>query len=246
MREDLAMMRRTLDPQRQHPALDQMVLVGHSMGGLVSKMQTVDSGDEFWHTTSDHPFAELKADPDDAQRTLANAYFFDPSPSVRRVVTIGTPHRGSEFANSATRWLGHKLITLPAADARRAARVAGAATAASSAQTRRSRSPPASTRSRPIRRSCRRCSTHRPVRGSSITTSSAGSRTWVGGAGSPMRATASCRWPAHELDNMRQLASQIIVPADHVSIHRHPQSILEVRRVLLEQLAELENFPAGR
>ena len=48
------------------------------------------------------------------KRTLANAYFFDPSPSVRRVVTIGTPHRGSQFANSATRWLGHKLITLPA------------------------------------------------------------------------------------------------------------------------------------
>ncbi|MGD9636583.1 MAG: esterase/lipase family protein, partial [Pirellulales bacterium] len=113
MREDLAMMRRRLDPQRKAPALDQMVLVGHSMGGLVSKMQTVESGDAFWQTTSDHPFAELKAD-DDVKRTLANAYFFDPSPSVRRVVTIGTPHRGSQFANSTTRWLGHKLITLPA------------------------------------------------------------------------------------------------------------------------------------
>ena len=112
MREDLAMMRRELDPQRQHPALDQMVLVGHSMGGLVAKMQTVDSGDAFWKTTSDRPFAELKAD-DGVTRSLANAYFFDPSPSVRRVVTIGTPHRGSQFANGTTRWLGHKLITLP-------------------------------------------------------------------------------------------------------------------------------------
>jgi len=34
------------------------------------------------------------------------------------------------------------------------------------------------------------------------------------------------------------------VPSDHVNVHRHPQSILEVRRVLLEQLAELENFPS--
>ena len=46
-----------------------------------------------------------------------------------------------------------------------------------------------------------------------------------------------------ELDGMPQLRSQIVVPADHVSVHRHPQSILEVRRVLLEQLAELQNFP---
>jgi hypothetical protein len=48
------------------------------------------------------------------------------------------------------------------------------------------------------------------------------------------------------LDGSPQLRSQIVVPADHVSLHRHPQSILEVRRVLLEQLAELENFPSER
>jgi hypothetical protein len=45
---------------------------------------------------------------------------------------------------------------------------------------------------------------------------------------------------------MPQLRSQIVVPSDHVNVHRHPQSILEVRRVLLEQLAELENFPSGQ
>jgi hypothetical protein len=45
------------------------------------------------------------------------------------------------------------------------------------------------------------------------------------------------------LDDMRQLQSQIIVPADHSGVHRHPQSILEVRRVLLEQLVELQQFP---
>ena len=44
---------------------------------------------------------------------------------------------------------------------------------------------------------------------------------------------------------MPQLESQIIVPADHMNVHRHPQSILEVRRVLFEQLAELQNFPAS-
>jgi hypothetical protein len=45
------------------------------------------------------------------------------------------------------------------------------------------------------------------------------------------------------LDDAPQLRSQIIVPADHSNVHRHPESILEVRRILFEQLAELQDFP---
>jgi hypothetical protein len=45
------------------------------------------------------------------------------------------------------------------------------------------------------------------------------------------------------LDEMPRLRSQITVPADHSGVHRHPQSVLEVRRVLFEQLAELQDFP---
>ena len=85
----------------------------------------------------------------------------------------------------------------------------------------------------------------RPSRapGFAITTSSATSPTsagdsWFADDGDGVVSLASAR-----LDNMPQLRSQIVVPADHVNVHRHPQSILEVRRVLLEQLAELENFP---
>lgn len=39
-------------------------------------------------------------------------------------------------------------------------------------------------------------------------------------------------------------ASEIIVAADHTSVHRHPASILEVRRVLIEQLNELKSYHA--
>jgi pimeloyl-ACP methyl ester carboxylesterase len=241
MREDLAMMRRKLDPQREHPALDQMVLVGHSMGGLVSKMQTVDSGDAFWQTTSDHPFAELKAD-DDVTRTLANAYFFDPSPSVSRVVTIGTPHRGSQFANSATRWLGHKLITLPAQMLQRRQDLM-----ASNKNFFRPNSPIE------ITTSIDSLAPESPILPVLLTARpgpwisyynvvgrepNLGWRRWFVDDGDGVVSLASAR-----LDNMPQLRSQIVVPSDHVNVHRHPQSILEVRRVLLEQLAELENFP---
>ena len=40
--------------------------------------------------------------------------------------------------------------------------------------------------------------------------------------------------------------SQVVVPADHVAIHRHPRSILEVRRILLKQLEELRSYPRLR
>ncbi|MEL6897248.1 MAG: alpha/beta fold hydrolase, partial [Planctomycetota bacterium] len=92
--------------------LDQMVLVGHSMGGLVSRMQTIDSGDDFWDIFSDAPVDQLKGDREDREQLLS-AMFFTPNPAVKRVITIGTPHRGSDFANDLTRWLAGKLISLP-------------------------------------------------------------------------------------------------------------------------------------
>jgi pimeloyl-ACP methyl ester carboxylesterase len=242
MREDLAMMRRKLDPERRHPALDQMVLVGHSMGGLVSKMQTVESGDNFWQTTSEHPFRELNAN-DDLTRSLANAYFFDPSPSVRRVVTIGTPHRGSQFANSATRWLGHKLITLPAQMMQRRQELL-----ASNKNFFRPNSPIE------ITTSIDSLSPESPILPVLLTAHPGpwisyynvvgrepdlGWRRWFVDDGDGVVSLTSAR-----LDNMPQLRSQIVVPSDHVNVHRHPQSILEVRRVLMEQIAELEDFPS--
>ncbi len=89
-----------------------MVLVGHSMGGLVAELQTLDSRDDFWKVISSQPLEAIKAS-DAARRYLVDTYFFRPNPAVRRVVTIGTPFHGSQMANSAVRWLGNKLIKLP-------------------------------------------------------------------------------------------------------------------------------------
>ncbi|MEX0642398.1 MAG: alpha/beta fold hydrolase [Pirellulales bacterium] len=244
MREDLAIMRRELDPARQNPALDQMVLVGHSMGGLVSKLQTVESSDEFWHTMSDHEFKELNAD-EEVVQSLAGTFFFSPSPSVRRVVTLGTPHRGSEFSNGVTQWLGHKLIKLPSKMLKGRNELI--------ARNRGFFRPGAPL---DISTSIDSLSPGSPVLSTLLT---AAPGPWVSyhnvvgrepdpswwrqrliGDGDGVVSLASAR-----LDDMSQVRSQKIVPADHVSMHRHPQSILEVRRVLFEQLAELENFPNG-
>ncbi len=112
LRKDLAEMHDTLDPQHHNAALGQMVLVGHSMGGLVSRMQTIESGDDFWRIVSDQPPEAVRGSEEDRVKLVSTLYFHA-NPSVRRVVTIGTPHAGSEFANDYTRWVARKLIRLP-------------------------------------------------------------------------------------------------------------------------------------
>src|SRR4029079_13622979 len=112
LRDTLAEVRATLDPQIRNPNLDQLVLVGHSMGGLVSMMQTLESGDDFWRLLSNKALEDLRATPDEKAR-LAKTFYFHPNSSVKQVVTLGTPHRGSDFANAATRELGRRLIRLP-------------------------------------------------------------------------------------------------------------------------------------
>ena len=112
LRRTLAGLRGTLDPQRRDLALDQMVLVGHSMGGLIARMQTLSSGNDFWRLVSDRPFADLKTDAG-LRSELADMFFFEPNPSVRRVITIATPHHGSNISNETTQWLGRHFISQP-------------------------------------------------------------------------------------------------------------------------------------
>lgn len=112
MRIDLAEARQVLDPQRDSASLSEMVLVGHSMGGLISRLQTVKSESHFWDVVSDRDINEMKTD-DESRERIRETLFFDANPDIARVVTLGTPHRGSTVSNSTTRWLSEKLFTLP-------------------------------------------------------------------------------------------------------------------------------------
>lgn len=94
----------------EDPAVQQMVLVGHSMGGLVSKLQVTESDNDLWDVASNRPLDQISADADDRER-LREVFFFAPLPFVRKVVFIGTPHQGSSLANRAvgrlSSWSAH-------------------------------------------------------------------------------------------------------------------------------------------
>jgi pimeloyl-ACP methyl ester carboxylesterase len=101
-----------LDPEGKDPALRKMVIIGHSQGGLLTKLTAVDSGTRFWDNGFAVPYEELEASPE-AKEILKRSMFYQPLPSVKRVVFIATPHRGSFVAGG---WFGRlvgKFITLP-------------------------------------------------------------------------------------------------------------------------------------
>jgi pimeloyl-ACP methyl ester carboxylesterase len=112
LRDDLLELRHTVDPLNQSESMEQMVLVGHSMGGLLSRMQTIDSGDQFWNIFSEEPFEKMKGDLAKLS-DLKNLFYFQDNQSVARVITIASPHHGTHYSNSLTRWVGQKLFSLP-------------------------------------------------------------------------------------------------------------------------------------
>jgi pimeloyl-ACP methyl ester carboxylesterase len=100
------------DPAGTNAVLRQMVVIGHSQGGLLAKCTAVDTGDRIWRLLTTNRFEDLVVS--DATRTeLRRLLFYEPLPFVKRVVFIATPHRGSYLANSLARQLGRCVVSLP-------------------------------------------------------------------------------------------------------------------------------------
>jgi pimeloyl-ACP methyl ester carboxylesterase len=112
LRKKLQELQRLNDPANPDAALGDMVLIGHSMGGVLSRFQVTRSEDLVWALVARRPFTDLNA-PAATRLLLRDAFFFEPQPSIKRVVFIGTPHRGSTLARSIVARIGATLVTPP-------------------------------------------------------------------------------------------------------------------------------------
>jgi len=101
-----------LDPEGTDLALRQMVVVGHSQGGLLAKMTVVDSGTRVWDTISRRPISELDVS-QETRDLLQRALFVHPLPFVRVVIFIATPHGGSSLTTGLLARAVTRFITLP-------------------------------------------------------------------------------------------------------------------------------------
>ena len=90
---------RRFDPDRSTIATHNMVLVGHSMGGVLARLLVSPSGDELWNVVprrADLPQAEA-----DRLHDQLRPYFqFSPMPEVTRAIFLATPHRGTPSAQN--------------------------------------------------------------------------------------------------------------------------------------------------
>jgi pimeloyl-ACP methyl ester carboxylesterase len=95
-----------------YPKTKNMVLISHSMGGLLSQMQAVTTKRVLWDRVfqgdADRLYAKIPP-----EHAIKRALIFDANPRVQRIVFICVPHRGS---NLAINWIGSfgiGLISLP-------------------------------------------------------------------------------------------------------------------------------------
>lgn len=113
LREKLAALQQHLNSMGHNRYSNKMVMVGHSMGGLISKSQVQDSGDTMWLDFLDKQ--SNRTNLNEAQLKNLQSYLqFKPNPNISRVVFIATPHRGSKLADYWFARQLRKLIEAPA------------------------------------------------------------------------------------------------------------------------------------
>jgi hypothetical protein len=226
LREALEAAVAKLDPSGRDLALQRMVLVGHSQGGLLTKLMVVEMGTKEWGAAIGVPFDDLQV-PAETKELLRRMVNVRPLPFVRRVVFLATPHQGSYVSGN---WLVHqvgRLVRLPghlsgatseafAMDPRLAAAFRG-----------RVGSVYAMTPGSPLVRALAPLSLAPGIGGHSIIAVAGDGPIEEGSDGVVEYASA-------HLDGMD---SELVIRSGH-SVQQEPEAIEEVRRILLLHVAE--------
>lgn len=230
LRDELDRVRDDCDPHRRNERLDEMIVVGHSMGGLISQMLTIDSEDRLWNSVSQIPVDQIQANSDE-KNEIRRVFFFQSNPSVDRIVTIASPYHGSKYSNAFTRWATGSIVWLPSKTMQLSRlvfeqnnevhwwdRVLYPRTSLDSL-----------TKKSAVLTLIRDTNVPPDVKHHNIVGVDRGKtdRDWSDGV---------VRYSSAHLEGV---ASEVVVPASHSEIHRHPQAIDEMRRILKEHLADV-------
>jgi pimeloyl-ACP methyl ester carboxylesterase len=228
LREALLHTVQQLDPEGKDPALRQMVVIGHSQGGLLTRLTVVKSESRFWDNFSKVPIEELDIKPE-TRDLLRRSLFVEPVPLVRRVIFVATPHRGTPLsATGIVKWLT-RFITLPV-------NLAGAATDILTLNKDRlvarslDRLPSAVENMSPFHPFVKTLSSLPIVEG--VT---AHSIIAVKGEGPPEEGSDGVvpYWSAH----IEPVASEKVIQSSH-AVQSNPHAIEEIRRILVEHAGE--------
>jgi pimeloyl-ACP methyl ester carboxylesterase len=106
-----------VDPKHESRASQNIVMVGHSMGGIITRLLVSTGGERVWEERYRAPAGSERR----ARLARLEPYLaFHPLAGVDRVIFIATPHTGTAFADN---WFSKRvasLVSLPAALTERA------------------------------------------------------------------------------------------------------------------------------
>ena len=97
---------------RPRSRAQRVVVIGHSQGGLLTRLMVTDSGTRFWDSFSSIPFDQVEASPE-TRALIQRSAFFEHQPFVTRVIFIATPHGGSFRVSTFVLGIIRKLVRLP-------------------------------------------------------------------------------------------------------------------------------------
>ncbi len=109
LRQQLRELREQYDPEHDDVGLNQMVVVGHSMGGLVARTMIIDPGETIYDAVYALPLEQLAIN-DEEKVLIREGLKPKPEPSIRRVIFLAAPHRGSRLANQLIGRFGSILM----------------------------------------------------------------------------------------------------------------------------------------
>lgn len=92
---------------------NRMVLVGHSMGGLISRVVTQDDPEYFVESYTGEPWETFSKQLSPEEIAGFEKIFFKKPPCISRLVMMAVPHRGSSMAKWSVARIGSNLIRIP-------------------------------------------------------------------------------------------------------------------------------------
>ena len=218
-----------LDPDGTNPALQNMVLVGHSMGGLLAKLQVAPPGGRLWSAVASRPVDAYAVEPAIRQR-WDEMFFYTPLPGVTRIVYVATPHGGSELTTGRLARFARNLVQLPQAAVESFAQLAQDNGEALAADDRR-RGPTSIDHlapTSPVLQAVAALQTPPTVTTHTIIGTGRLMRDGQHGTGDRVVSVCAARTPG--------TVSEKLVRATHTQIQRDPETLCELRRILEEHL----------
>ena len=109
LREDLQATQRLFDPHGTATASHHVVVIAHSMGGLLAHTLVSDTGDALWSVFATKPLSSLYLSANEKELVM-KYFFFRHQPAIDRVIFLAVPHRGSWLAAGIVGSVGNRLI----------------------------------------------------------------------------------------------------------------------------------------